>query len=168
MFSNCYCEGGGMSGAFAENQASLKKVPRSCGYITSYNPQAKTRALLDQIETVQEEYRNHWPLTCRQTFYRLVGAHGYDNSEAAYNRLINHLANARRARVIPFEAIRDDGVTTYHRDHFDSRNAFLRRVRLMGNGSNPTNWPSRICIRKFGAERQACCRRSTEWPSPIL
>lgn len=114
------------------NQASLKKVPRSCGYITSYNPQAKTRALLDQVQAVLDEYRDHWPLTCRQIFYRMVGAHGYDKSEAAYGRLCHHLANARRARVIPFHAIRDDGVTTYRREHFDSRDDFLRHLRGMG------------------------------------
>lgn len=116
-----------------ENQASLKKVPRSCGYITSYNPRTKTRALLDQAQAVLEEYSDHWPLTCRQIFYRMVGAHGYDKTEAAYNRLCHHLANARRARLIPFDAIRDDGVTSYHRDHFDSRDDFLRRVRAMGH-----------------------------------
>ena len=78
------------------------------------------------------EYRQYWPLTCRQIFYRMVGAYGYDKSEAAYGRLCNHLANARRGLLIPFDAIRDDGVTTYRRDHFDDRDDFLRHVRGMG------------------------------------
>ncbi|KZX99570.1 hypothetical protein A3747_03340 [Sulfitobacter sp. HI0076] len=64
----------------------------------------------------------------------MVGAHGFDKSEAAYNRLCHHLANARRARVIPFYAIRDDGVTTYRRDHFDDKDEFLSYVRRMGEG----------------------------------
>jgi hypothetical protein len=34
--------------------------------------------------------------------------------------------------MIPFAAIRDDGVTTYHRDHFEDRDAFLRHVRYLG------------------------------------
>ncbi len=112
-------------------QASLKKGKR--GYITAYNPMAKTRALLDQAQLVLDEYRQYWPLTIRQIFYRMVGAHGYDKSETAYNRLCHHLANARRARVIPFDAIRDDGVTTYHRDHFNDRDDFLSHVRHMGS-----------------------------------
>jgi len=110
------------------------KTARPRGYITGYSPQAKTRALLDQARAVLDEYRDYWPLTCRQVFYRLVGAHGYDKTEAAYSRLCHHLANARRGRIVPFEAIRDDGVTTYRRDHFDDKDAFLRHVRRMGQG----------------------------------
>jgi len=105
---------------------------RSKGYIAEYRPYAKTLALLDKVEQVLDEYREYWPLTCRQIFYRMVGAHGYDKSEAAYGRLCSHLGNARRARVIPFEAIRDDGVTTYRRDDFENQDHFLRHVRRMG------------------------------------
>lgn len=108
------------------------KSGRARGYIEDYRPYAKTRALLDQAQAVLDEYRQYWPLTCRQIFYRMVGAHGYDKTEAAYGRLCNHLANARRARVIPFDAIRDDGVTTFRQEHFDDRDDFLRHVRWMG------------------------------------
>jgi len=108
------------------------KTTRARGYITEYNPQAKTLTLLAQANAVLAEYRAYWPLTCRQVFYRLVGAHGYDKCESAYARLCHHLANARRARLVPFDAIRDDGVTNYHRDHFEDRDAFLRHVRRMG------------------------------------
>ena len=51
------------------------------------------------------------PLTVRQTFYRLVGAWGYDKTELAYGRLGEHLNRARRSGIIPFNAIRDDGIT---------------------------------------------------------
>lgn len=108
------------------------KITRPRGYINDYSPHAKTRELLDQVEAVLVEYREYWPLTCRQIFYRLVGAYGYDKTEAAYGRLCHHLANARRARVIPFGAIRDDGVISYHRDHFENRDDFLRHVRELG------------------------------------
>lgn len=108
------------------------KTARPRGYIANYNPQAKTRELLAQAEAVLEEYREYWPLTCRQIFYRMVGAHGFDKTEGAYSRLCHHLANARRGRLIPFEAIRDDGVTSYRRDHFDDKDAFLRHVRRLG------------------------------------
>ncbi|MDW3118268.1 MAG: hypothetical protein R8G60_11145 [Roseovarius pacificus] len=116
----------------------MSKVTASCktgrqrGYIPDYRPQVKTRQLLEQAQAVLQEYRKYWPLTCRQIFYRMVGAHGYDKTEAAYGRLCHHLANARRGLLIPFEAIRDDGVTSYRRDHFDDRDDFLRHVRRMG------------------------------------
>lgn len=109
-----------------------RKTGRARGYIENYRPQAKTLALLEQAKDVLTEYRQYWPLTCRQIFYRLVGAYDYDKTEAAYSRLCHHLANARRGRFIGFSAIRDDGVTTYRRDHFEDRDAFLRRVREMG------------------------------------
>lgn len=123
-----------MMDALAPSDVSTagRKTGRPRGYIPDYRPQKKTRDLLDQVTLVLEEYHAYWPLTCRQIFYRLVGAQGYPKSEAAYSRLCHHLANARRARLIPFHAIRDDGVTTYTMEHFDDHDAFLRRVRTLG------------------------------------
>ncbi|WP_346763913.1 hypothetical protein [Rhodobacter sp. SGA-6-6] len=109
------------------------KTSRPRGYIEHYNPQAKTRELLAQAQAVLDEYRQYWPLTCRQIFYRLVGAHGYDKTEAAYGRLCHHLANARRARMIPFAAIRDDGVTTKYNLHWDDRDAFIAHLRYLSS-----------------------------------
>ncbi len=57
------------------------------------------------------EYPEHLPLTVRQIFYRLVGAHGYAKTENAYSRLGEHVNRGRRAGLIQFEAIRDDGAT---------------------------------------------------------
>ena len=108
------------------------KNSRPRGYIANYRPNGATRALLDQVQSVLDEYRQYWPLTCRQIFYRLVGAHFYDKNEAAYSRLCHHIVNARRGRSIPFNAIRDDGTTTYSLDYFDDRYHFLRHVRELG------------------------------------
>lgn len=105
---------------------------RNKGYKHPYNPQKKTLILLEQVNLVLDEYRDYWPLTCRQIFYRLVGAHDFDKTEGAYERLLNHLANARRGRVIPFEAIRDDGVTTYAINHYEDHDHFMRHVRQLG------------------------------------
>ena len=110
------------------------KTARHRGYIADYRPQAKTRALLDQAQAVLEEYRDYWPLAVRQVFYRLVGAHGFDKTETAYGRLCHHLANARRAKLIGFDAIRDDGEATYELEHFNDRDHFLRHVRELGEG----------------------------------
>lgn len=113
-------------------QQAVKQV-RSRGYISDYHPQAKTLRLLDDVQGVLNEYRAYWPLSCRQIFYRLVStvAH-YPKTEVFYGKLCHHMANARRARVIPFHAIRDDGVTTYGLDHYDDEDDFRRRVRQMG------------------------------------
>jgi hypothetical protein len=85
-------------------------MSRPRGFV-DWRPQAKTRVLLEQVEAVLEEYRSYLPMTCRQIFYRLVGAHGYAKTEAAYESLGNMLVMARRSSRISFSAIRDDGVT---------------------------------------------------------
>jgi hypothetical protein len=84
---------------------------RPRGFI-SWRPQAQTLSTLDNVRVVLDEYKAFLPLTIRQIFYRLVGKFGYDKTEQAYGRLCEHLNRARRARVIDFEAIRDDG---FHR-----------------------------------------------------
>lgn len=116
-----------------EVTASRKNPGRPRGYIKDYRPQAKTRALLFDVEAVLDEYMSYWPLTCRQIFYRLVSTiSSYPKTEAFYGNLCHHLANARRARLIPFYAIRDDGETTYNLGHFDDEEHFLRHVRRLG------------------------------------
>ena len=112
-----------------EITASRKTRPR--GYIEGYNPQQKTLELLDQVQAVLSEYRDYWPLTIRQIFYRLVGKYDFAKDEAAYERLCTHLNNARRAKIVPFNAIRDDGVVTVDLDHYDDADDFRRRVRSM-------------------------------------
>jgi hypothetical protein len=87
-------------------RAGNSRRPR--GFLPAWRPQAKTEVLLAQVDEVLGEYRQHLPLTCRQIFYRLVGAHGYEKTEQAYERLCEALNKARRARRVPFEHIRDD------------------------------------------------------------
>jgi hypothetical protein len=65
--------------------------------------------LLGQVQAVLVEYDAYLPLTCRQVFYRLVGAHGYYKTERAYDRLCEMLNRARRAQIIDVNSIRDDG-----------------------------------------------------------
>jgi hypothetical protein len=43
-----------------------------------WSPQARTLALIARVQAVLGEYEDHLPLTLRQIFYRLVGAHGYE------------------------------------------------------------------------------------------
>jgi hypothetical protein len=79
--------------------------------LADWQPRAATRELLDLVQSVLVEYAAYLPLTVRQIFYRLVGAHSYAKSEQAYSRLGEHLNRARRAGLIPFDAVRDDGTT---------------------------------------------------------
>jgi len=56
-------------------------------------------ALIERVLAVLTEYAAHLPLTCRQIFYRLVGARGegFEKSEKAYERLAETIGKARRA-----------------------------------------------------------------------
>jgi hypothetical protein len=84
----------------------IKTRPR--GFVP-WSPQSATLILLEQVKGVLEEYEAYLPLTCRQIFYRLVGAHGYEKTENAYARLCEMLNRARRAEMIDMGSIRDDG-----------------------------------------------------------
>ena len=94
-----------------------RRRPR--GY-AGWRPRPHTRALLAQVEEILAEYGDHLPLTVRQIFYRLVAAHGYEKTERGYARLCEALVRARRARLIQFDHIRDDGVVTISMDWFAS------------------------------------------------
>lgn len=82
---------------------------RPKGYISDWAPQPKTLELIQQVKQVLRDYEEYLPLTARQIFYRLVGQFDYDKTELAYSRLCEALVKARRAQLVPFSAIRDDG-----------------------------------------------------------
>jgi hypothetical protein len=98
------------------------------GFAT-WSPKADTLALLDQVRGVLDEYEDYLPLTIRQIFYRLVGAHEYENTERAYERLSEHLNRARRARMIPMGVIRDDGGTILVPTTWRDADEYLAAVR---------------------------------------
>ena len=114
-----------------EFHRAVKTRPR--GYILDYHPQQATVQLLAAAVAVLNAFRQYWPLTARQIFYRLVGAHGYPKTDAFYEKLCHHLANARRARRIPFDTMRDDGVSVIASDCYASMDAFHERVRDMAS-----------------------------------
>jgi hypothetical protein len=104
--------------------------PRPRGLI-EWNPRTKTRDLLDRVDAIFEEYREQRPLTIRQIFYRLVGAYGYAKDEKGYGRLKETLAKARRAELIPFHWIRDDGIQRSNPPGFVSEEAAREAIRQM-------------------------------------
>ena len=79
--------------------------------LAEWNPQSATRVLLDAVLAVIDEYRDLLPLTGRQVFYRLVATGIIDKTEKSYGNLLEKLNRARRAGIVPWNAIRDDGVT---------------------------------------------------------
>jgi hypothetical protein len=93
---------------------------RPKGYDLDYSPHGKTRAILDQVGEIIEEYEDHLPLSVRQIFYRLVGHYQYPKTELAYAGLAEKLVRARRAKLIPFDAIRDDGIVTIKDTYYGS------------------------------------------------
>jgi hypothetical protein len=61
------------------------------------------------VQAVLATFAEFLPITGRQCFYRLVATAGFEKSEVAYKRLCGILNRARRAGLIPWDAIRDDG-----------------------------------------------------------
>jgi hypothetical protein len=80
------------------------------GYIYGYNPRPATIELLANVRAVLREYEAYLPLTLRQVYYRLIGLDVIEKTEQAYGRLGIHVANARRAGIIPFDSITDADV----------------------------------------------------------
>jgi hypothetical protein len=105
----------------------IYKTGRPKGF-ADWTPQQATQTIMNQVQDVLAQYREHWPLTIRQIFYRLVGVHGYDKTEQAYNRLCDYLTRGRRSRMIPMEAIRDDGTTRQDGDGWQDTAHFIRYV----------------------------------------
>lgn len=67
--------------------------------------------ILETIENVKEvlrEYSSYGKMTIRQIFYRLVAQYGFEKTDRSYQNLVGWLTLARRAQLIPFNAIRDD------------------------------------------------------------
>jgi hypothetical protein len=103
-------------------------MARPKGY-AKWEPKPATYAVVEDVRSVLHEYRDHLPLTVRQIFYRLVGQYGYDKTEKAYNRLADYLVRARRAGMISFSAIRDDGTVSAGGGGWSSIEQFMRSVQ---------------------------------------
>ena len=91
----------------AKGAVQLKRTKRPRGFAT-WRPQASSLAIVQAVLTILDEYVASLPLTVRQIFYRLVGAHGFSKTEQAYKNLGTLLTRARRSELISFEAIRAD------------------------------------------------------------
>lgn len=101
-----------------------RKRPK--GY-AAWRPQAKSRVLVEQVQEILSEYVNYLPLTVRQIYYVLVGQYGYAKTEQAYEVLCDKLVRARRARMIPFSSIRDDGVMVMQERWYSGQQDFFEQ-----------------------------------------
>ena len=90
-----------------------------------WNPQNKSRELLDQVKQVLDDYKNQLPVTARQVYYRLVVRFDFEKTEKANKRLGEFLNRARRADLIPRDSIRDDGAKAVGLGRYDDGDAFI-------------------------------------------
>src|SRR5262249_28201302 len=91
-----------------------------------WRPTSKSRTLLELVQLILVEYSAYLPLTIRQIFYRLVGVHDYPKTEWAYKNLCEVLNGARSARVVEFDAIRDDGIVKRAPFHWKNAAQFVQ------------------------------------------
>ena len=115
---------------FTPGRENTHKRPK--GY-APWRPHKKTTRLMFQVKQILDEYRDHLPLTARQIFYRMVAAYDYPKTENAASNLGEHLTRARRAEMIPFEHIRDDGISVMSHAHFTDENAFYKHIHDEGS-----------------------------------
>jgi hypothetical protein len=104
------------------------------GY-AEWNPKPEALHWVRATGQVLDEYRDYWPLSVRQLFYRLVADHGYAKSEAAYNKLTGYISRARRAGLLPWAAVRDGGLgRTLGASYFDGADNFMDSIRSAARG----------------------------------
>ncbi len=138
-------------GAKWSNRArGTASLPRAvCGRARGFKgwvPTARSLLLLENVAAVLEQYREHLPVTLRQVFYRLVAAYGLEKTEKSYQSLTEKLNRARRAGLVPWDAIRDDGFHGGGHLGWESVAEFAATVR---------GWVDRYRIdRQIGQERR--------------
>ncbi len=99
-----------------------------------WNPRPDTLTLVQLINGILAEYAEYLPLTCRQIFYRLVGTKGFPKTENDYSRLCEVIGRARRAGLIPFDHIRDDGTARYEFTTWTGASDFLENIKDQAEG----------------------------------
>lgn len=108
------------------------KRTRVRGY-APWRPRADAQRIVAAIDAVLVEYVDYLPMTLRQVFYRLVGTEVIDKTQDAYERLGEIVNRGRRAGVISWDAIRDDGVTREEAWGYGNVEHYLR-ISLSASG----------------------------------
>jgi hypothetical protein len=94
-----------------------------------WQPRGESLQRLEQVKQVLKEYAAYLPLTIRQIFYRLVASVAYEKTERAYKNLAEMLNRARRAELVPFSAIRDDGFQVNEAPGWSGEDQFFTFLR---------------------------------------
>jgi hypothetical protein len=97
-----------------------------------WSPRTKGLRLVGEVAEVLSDMRPYLPLTCRQIFYRMVAVYDYPKSENAYENLLYYLNRARRAGMINFDDIRDDGASRMASGHYADVDSFHGYVQRLG------------------------------------
>ena len=105
-----------------------------------WKPQQATQQIMNQVQEVLAQYREHWPLTIRQIFYRLVGVYGYEKTEKGYTHLgeymgivederptvVLHIGDLDPSGVCIFDSIEADVMAFVGRD----QEVLFKRIAL--------------------------------------
>jgi hypothetical protein len=112
---------------------SRKARPRPplLGYVP-WQPDSVQKLLEDTL-AVLNAYANYLPLSIRQCFYLLV-SRGYKKTEQFYRHLIYVFNRGRRARLIPWDAVRDDTAFVYSGDWYPDMDGFLADTQTRARG----------------------------------
>lgn len=78
------------------------------------------------VQAILAEYQDYLPIPARQILYMGMSRFGFD--KGAYEHLLDVLQRGRRAGLLPWDAIRDDGVSTDDPDGFDGVPHFWSNV----------------------------------------
>lgn len=106
------------------------------GY-ASWKPKGEAAYWVTKAAEVLRAYRQEWPLSNRQLFYRLVAEHGYSKTEKAYGQLTTYVSRARRAEFIDWRAIRDGGLGTSETPTtFGDADEFMENARSWASEMN--------------------------------
>jgi hypothetical protein len=135
--------------------------------LAPWQPQQATRELLAVVQSVLVEYAEYLPITIRQIFYRLIGAHGYPKSEKAYKNLGEKLNRARRAGIIPFNSVRDDGITLVEPLAWDGPEELVRTFLLHADQFRLDRQIGQLRRLIFAVEQRAWCHKSSASPIPM-
>ena len=100
-------------------------MTRPRGYI-KWGPQKKAALVVEQINDILILNADFLPLSLRQIFYLGVSSFAWPKTERFYKSLGDVTSNARRARMIDFEDIRDDGVVRSRATVWSSHGAILQ------------------------------------------
>ena len=103
-------------------------MTRPRGFLYDWQPREGTKALIDAMQDVLGEYASQLPLTLRQVYYRLVAKGILGKTDKEYKRLCETANRARRAQLISFQDIRDDGFTFRESASFEDADDFWDQI----------------------------------------